>query len=228
MTLWKDRMSAILVRYQHLWILCYFILYLAWFDYVEETVTTHFHVIHVAMDDRIPFCEYFVIPYLLWFVYIAWGVLYFAIHNKKDYYRLCGFLFTGMTVFLVISTVYPNGHYLRPVSFSRSNICTMLVDWLYSVDTATNLFPSIHVYNSLAIHIAVAKSDHFKNHPLARAISLCLAGSIILATVFLKQHSLFDVMTAFLLAAIMYLVIYARDTKSPHRMAQPADTKLLG
>ena len=45
-------------KYKHLWILLYFFVYMAWFNYVEKTVTTHFHVIHVPIDDYIPFCEY--------------------------------------------------------------------------------------------------------------------------------------------------------------------------
>ena len=60
-------------KYKHLWILLYFFVYMAWFNYVEKTVTTHFHVIHVPIDDYIPFCEYFVIPYLLWFPFCRMG-----------------------------------------------------------------------------------------------------------------------------------------------------------
>ena len=92
-------------KYKHLWILLYFFVYMAWFNYVEKTVTTHFHVIHVPIDDYIPFCEYFVIPYLLWFPFVGWGIAYMALHNKTDYYKLCAFLFTEMTIFLIISTV---------------------------------------------------------------------------------------------------------------------------
>ena len=39
-------------KYKHLWILLYFFVYMAWFNYVEKTVTTHFHVIHVPIEDR--------------------------------------------------------------------------------------------------------------------------------------------------------------------------------
>ena len=57
--------------------LCFFYLifaiYLPWFGHLEKTVTTHFHVIHTALDDYIPFCEYFIIPYLLWFGYVGWA-----------------------------------------------------------------------------------------------------------------------------------------------------------
>ncbi len=195
-------------KYKHLLILTYFIFYLAWFQYVEKTVTTDFHIIHTALDDKIPFCEYFIIPYLLWFGFVAWGIAYFALHNKSEYYRLCAFLFAGMTIFLIISTIYPNGHYLRPYYFAHHNFYTMLCELLYSADTATNLFPSIHVYNSLGVFFAVAQSREFQGHRIAKILTFVLTVSIILATMFLKQHSTFDVFTAFLLAGIMYWVVY--------------------
>lgn len=204
----KEWMLGFHEKYKHLYILSYFFIYLIWFQYVEETVTTHFHVVHVAVDDYIPFCEYFIIPYLLWFAYVAWGIIHTARHNKQDYYRLCAFLFTGMTVFLMISTFYPNGHYLRPQYFAHHNVFTSLCEWLWAADTPTNLFPSIHVYNSIAVHLAVTQSSDLKHSKTVRFLSFTLMVSIILATMFLKQHSAFDVITAFLLAYVMYCIIY--------------------
>ena len=33
------------------------------------------------------------------FPFVGWGIAYMALHNKTDYYKLCAFLFTGMTIF---------------------------------------------------------------------------------------------------------------------------------
>jgi len=197
-------------KYKHAWVFLYALIYFPWFSYLERTVTNDFHVIHMAIDDKIPFVEYFVIPYFLWFAYIAFGIAYFFFKDKHDFYRLCTFLFAGMTIFLIISTIYPNGHDLRPDTFTRDNIFIDTVKWLYSTDTPTNLFPSIHVYNSLGVHIAISKSEHFKKHKWVRWISLFLCMSIILSTMFLKQHSFFDVITGFVMAGILYAFVYAK------------------
>jgi membrane-associated phospholipid phosphatase len=206
-------------KYKHALFLLYFLIYFPWFGYVEKMVTTHFHVVHVVLDDYIPFCEYFVIPYLLWFPYVAWGIAYMGLNCKEDYYKLCTFLFTGMTLFLLISTVYPNGHYLRPTYFAHHNLCTRLCEYLYATDTATNLFPSIHVYNSLGIHLAVMNNRKLRKNKMVQMISFILMVSIVLATMFIKQHSVFDVCCAFLLAYIMYRIIYRPRsvTVSKHR-----------
>lgn len=204
-------MKKFLKKYQHLWILSYFIIYLIWFNYVEKAVTTRFHVIHMTLDDYIPFCEYFVIPYFMWFGYVAWGVAYTALRNRTDFYKLCGFLFTGMTVFLIASTLYPNGHDLRPLYFSHHNIFTTLCGYLYSIDTPTNLFPSIHVYNSIGVHLMVVNSKDLKHKKTIQVVSFILCISIILSTMFIKQHSVFDVSTAIILGFVMNHIIYVRE-----------------
>ena len=37
------------------------------------------HIIHSLADDRIPFCEYFIIPYVMWYFFLIGTVIYFAI-----------------------------------------------------------------------------------------------------------------------------------------------------
>lgn len=192
-------------------LIAYGIVYLTWFCYLEKTVTKQYTVIHMALDDYIPFLEVFVIPYFLWFAYVAAVVLFLFFKDKTEYYKTCIFLFTGMTIFLIVSTIWPNGHHLRPHVMPRENIFTQLVSYLYKTDTATNLWPSIHVYNSLGAHFAIAKSRHMEHHRGVKAASFLLAASIILSTMFIKQHSLFDVLTGFGLAVIMYLVVYRDD-----------------
>ena len=78
----KTTFKDIIYKYRHAWVLSYGILYIAWFAYLEQTVTTKFHIITMPVDLKIPFCEYFIIPYLLWFAYIAFGVVYFFFFQK--------------------------------------------------------------------------------------------------------------------------------------------------
>ena len=206
------KMKRFWIKYKHgVPLLAYGVIYLSWFAYLERTVTKHYRVIHMTLDDYIPFCELFVIPYFLWFLYVSAEVIYFFFKNKEDYYKTCIFLFTGMTIFLIISTLWPNGHHLRPVVMPRDNILTQLIGYLYRTDTATNLWPSIHVYNSIGAHLAIVRSNAFANRPVIRRGSFVLCISIILSTMLIKQHSVFDVLTALVMAAVMYLIVYRFD-----------------
>lgn len=201
-------------QYKHLIpLLIYMLFYMTWWSHLEDTVTNDYRVIHMGIDDHIPFVEIFIIPYVAWFAYVSVTVLalFFRDETKKDYYRCLVFLFTGMTLFLMISTIMPNGHQLRPAVMPRDNVFTKMIAALWRSDTPTNLWPSIHVYNSLGAHFAIAKSKAFEHHGLLKKASLFLALSIILSTMFIKQHSFFDVLTAILLATVMYVIVYGRD-----------------
>ena len=199
-------------RYKHaIPLIVYAAIYCVWFAWLEKTVKYPPFIIHMKVDDMIPFNELFVIPYFLWFLYVSAVVLYCFFKNKQEYWKTCVFLFTGMTVFLVISTLWPNGHHLRPSVMPRENILTAMVAHLYRADTPTNLWPSIHVYNSIGAHLAVMHNQKLADNKILRRGSLTLCVSIILSTVFIKQHSMFDVLTAFIMAGIMYLVVYQAD-----------------
>lgn len=197
--------------------LIYMVVYFVWFGILEQLPGRDYTIIHMKIDDKIPFCEYFIVPYLLWFFYVAWIIIYLFFKDKEGYKKCCIFLFSGMTVFLIISTLFPNIQYLRPSSMPRDNIFSKLVLYLYSVDTNTNIWPSIHVYNSLGVFFAVMNNERLSNQKFTRSASFFLTVAIILSTVFLKQHSLFDVMTACLMATFFYVIAYRMDVLSSIR-----------
>ena len=159
----KNRFTELVKKYKHAWVLLYIFIYMPWFMYLEKHVTTHYHVIQVELDEQIPFIEYFIIPYLLWFVFIIAAFLYFFYTDVPGFYKMAKFMFTGMTVFLIISTVFPNGQDLRPVVFERDNIFVDMVRTLYRADTCTNVFPSLHVFNSLSVCVAISESNALRN-----------------------------------------------------------------
>jgi len=214
-------------RYSHAWVFLYALIYLPWFFWLEQQVTTDYYVIQSPLDQYIPFVEYFIIPYLLWFAFIVVGAGYFFFTDQKSFYKMAAFLIIGMTVFLIICTVFPNGLHLRPTTFARENLFTRMVQKLYLTDTPTNVLPSIHVFNSLGIAVAVAHSDALRNRRWIQGMTYAFAGLIILSTVFLKQHSVTDVIAAFALAAVIYPFIYAPDKrKVPKLSSRPAHSRI--
>lgn len=188
----------------------YMLVYLLCFQYLEQRQVS-IHVIQFGIDAYIPFCEYFIVPYLLWFAYVAGAVLMLTTKDKEEGNRLVFFLMAGMTIFLIVSAVFPNGHYLRPKVFERDNICVYLVKRLYAIDTSTNIVPSIHVYNSIAVMIAVWRTKLLKGKVLQKGFMMLLGVSIICSTVLLKQHSMLDVLLACILSALMYSVCYSNE-----------------
>ncbi len=208
----NSRIVSLYRKYGHcIPLLLYMAVYLIWFAWLEKTNTKNYQVIHVAADDYIPFCEVFVVPYFLWFAYVAAVVIFLFFKNRQDYYKACIFLCTGMTIFLAISTLFPNGHHLRLTQMPRDNIFTQMVEFLWQTDTPTNLWPSIHVFNSMGAHFAVIRSSELGARKWIRISSFLLSISIILSTMFIKQHSVFDVLTGIAMGAVMYVLVYRKN-----------------
>lgn len=204
-------MRAFLQKYKHAWVLSYLFIYFYWFLSLEQRTGVPMKTIHIALDDYIPFNEWFYIPYMLWFGYVVVVVAYFFFYQKEDFYKTTSFLFIGMTICLTIYTFWPNCQNLRPHTFERNNILVSMVQLLYQADTSTNVCPSIHVFNSLVSHTAIMNSQLLKDKKWIRRGSFVLMLLICLSTVFLKQHSVFDGICALALYAIMYPFVHKID-----------------
>ena len=203
---------------KHVWLIAgYFALYLLGFQLLEARGPKELHLIHTVLDDRIPFCEYFIVPYVLWFFYVAAAVAYFAFFQKsvKEYWQFMISLGIGMTLFLLVSWFWPNGHDLRPKLPEDGSGFVEMVRMLYRIDTPTNILPSIHVFNSLAVAAAVDRCRTLEGRRILRRASWVLAGLIVLSTMFLKQHSVFDVLCGITLYGAVYRLVYIRKAFWP-------------
>ena len=178
------------------------------------------HIINGPLDDMIPFCEVFIIPYFLWFAYIVASCVIMVLKaDNQEFIRFALSLIIGMSLCMVICMVYPNGLTLRPDTLP-DNAFGRLVAGLYATDTPTNVFPSIHVYNSIAVHTALSKCKALKNHKGLLTGSLILCILICMSTVFLKQHSLYDVGGAFVLMGVIYYVLYILPERRAQKQAE--------
>lgn len=214
-------MKSFMKKWGHCLLALYLLIYMPCFTYLEKHVTTNYNLIHCTLDDKIPFCEFFIIPYYIWFIFVAAACVWFFFKSQGECIHMGAYLIIGMTIAVITYFVYPNGlGDFRPHEFPRENFCTDLVRMLYKSDTSTNVLPSLHVYNTLVVVIAVFKSKTFPKHHTAVKVTVSVIGLLICAsTMFLKQHSVYDVIAAIALAAILYPLIYKSRLLAKFRKA---------
>ncbi len=193
-------------QYRHFLLLILFGVIYTWFIYCERTVVPKY-IMFSPIDLKIPFVKEFVIPYLFWYIYMAFGFIYLGFVSKRDYYRLFLFMFIGMSICYTVYTVLPNGQNLRP-DVVGNDIFSKAIRRIYAKDTPTNVAPSIHVLNSIAVHIGLIGYKPFKENRVLRLTSLVCMLSICASTVLIKQHSILDVIWAVILSGGLYLAIY--------------------
>lgn len=200
---------AFIRKYKHIgWFLLYSAFYMPAFRIIEQAGHVHYHIIHTWLDEKIPFCRFFIVPYFLWFGFIGAGIAWFVIccKSRDEYYKLISMLMIGMTVFVVVSVVYPNRLDLRPSSVEGNDIFSILCRYLYRTDTPTNVLPSIHVYNSMAVCYAVNGNAELRKRKRIIAGTDVLTLLIILSTMFLKQHSVIDVSMGIVMSVVLQVI----------------------
>lgn len=165
----------------------YFSLYFLTESIIPEQSCTP---VYCFLDDWIPFCEWFIIPYVLWYVLIAGSLLYFALHNIDSFKKLSTYIIITQVAAMAIYILFPTRQDLRPESFPRENFLTQIVALLYHFDTNTNVCPSLHVAYSLGIASVWIKEKEVSR--LLKAGIVIFVISVCLSTAFIKQHSVLD------------------------------------
>lgn len=203
----KQKPGKLFYAYRHAaFLLCFVLLYAGYF--LTQKYSPSPHMISCPLDQLIPFCEWFIIPYYFWYIYIIVPVVYFLFVSREDFICMSLYLFSGMAVCLLCFYFYPTGIDFRPTVFARDNFAVGLVKLLYAADQPKNVCPSLHCYESAVIHIAIVKSRIFSSKRFIRYLSLCVMILIWISTVFVKQHSVIDLFFSAVLTAVLYWAVY--------------------
>lgn len=206
-------------KYRHSLYLLYLPIFLLGFYLLEKYEAPYYTDIYCRFDSYIPFCEIFVIPYLLWFPFLIGGLAFFLILSfrvssvKYDFVRLAFFLMVGLTICLATYVIWPSSLHLRPLHYPRDNVFTALCGIIQGIDPPVNVCPSMHVYTSLTLLYCLWGSSYLNSkkssakwnwRPWLRYGSLILTILIVLSTVFIRQHSVVDVVFALILSLLLY------------------------
>jgi len=192
---------------RHIVFALYILLYLPLFYLEEKYLRTGYLVSYLPIDDLIPFCEWFAIPYYAWEPYLfLTGFYLFATRPAafKDYMRFIGWSFFAS---VMIFALLPNGQNLRPTTFDHNNFCVQILKWTYATDTNTNVCPSLHVVGTLGAMFAMWRIQ-IPHNRFWRAAYMALGVVISISTVFVKQHSVLDVLVGIAVAVLFYFIVY--------------------
>ncbi len=169
----------------------YFLLYILTENLIPEESC---RPMHCRLDDIVPFCEYFIIPYVGWYFLIAGSLLYFALYNPDNFKNMMKFIIVTQVVAMAIYIIFPNRQDLRPTEFTNSNVFTWLVGLIYHFDTSTNVCPSLHVAYSIGIASTWLKEASASKWSKAGITVFCLL--VCVSVMFVKQHSAIDILVA--------------------------------
>ena len=169
---------------------------LYWFLKLFQSNPTY---LYYYLDDKIPFLGRFVYIYNMFypFCFVAFYFLYKK--EAKTYYKgaiagVMGYLICDI-IFLFMPTIM-----YRPVIPNIDPITNLVLKITYLYDNPPlNCFPSIHCLFCFQVIFSYLLS---KCKTKKKAIITIIATLIIISTLFIKQHFIYDVIAAFLVCLI--------------------------
>ena len=197
-------------QFRHLKLLSSWIFYFLMYFLTENLIPPErCHVMHCALDDLIPFNEFFLIFYVFWYFLVFGSLAYYLFYDVKQFSRLQTFILITQVVAMAIYIIWPSRQDMRPAVFPRENALTALMAFIYSFDTSTGVCPSLHVAYSLGI-LSVGLKD--RALPVwVKVLLTFVVFMICIAVCFVKQHSALDVLAALpvcLLAEILTFHVF--------------------
>ncbi|MBQ8236684.1 MAG: phosphatidic acid phosphatase [Oscillospiraceae bacterium] len=199
-------------EYRHLFLLLGWVVYFALYFLTENLIPAEqCYPVHCALDDVVPFCEWFIIPYVSWYLLIVGSLVYFLLYNVDGFKKLQTYIILTQVIAVAVYIVFPNRQDLRPEVFPRENLLTGLIGLIYAVDTNTGVCPSLHVAYSLGI-----ASTWLRERSVPGWVRACIAvwcGVICISVAFVKQHSVADIFAAMGMCLFVEWFVFFRKKK---------------
>ena len=147
--------------------------------------------IESPLDHMLPLVPFFVVFYILAFG--QWILCYLLIgYEDKEY---CTRFFVGeiiakvmcLVIFLILPTT------LNRPEITGNGVFERLLAFIYSVDAADNLFPSIHCLESWLCYRGCRKLKNSRMPGWFSGVNLMMTLLVFASTVLCKQHVLIDI-----------------------------------
>ncbi|QCX34694.1 phosphatase PAP2 family protein [Caloramator sp. E03] len=155
-----------------------------------------FHNLTTNLDNMIPVVPAFIIFYFGSYLFWIFNYILISRISQESCYRLAISDILGKLTCFIIYVAFPTTN-IRP-NITTSGVFVDMLKFLYNVDAANNLFPSIHVLVSWYCFIGLRNN---KTIPAwYKYFSLFMAIMISISTLTTKQHVIADVIAGVVLA----------------------------
>lgn len=157
-----------------------------------------------ALDRMVPLVPWTILIYLG--CYLFWIVNYIMIgHQEKEaFYRFIAADLLSRLVCGIIFLLLPTTN-VRP-ELPPDSLFTPAMQWLWSVDEASNLFPSIHCLVSWLCYVGVRGRKEIPGW--YRAFSCLFAVAVFISTQTTKQHYVVDIIGAVVIAEGCFFIAH--------------------
>ena len=155
-----------------------------------EYFQSGFHDVKRGIDDKIPFVEWSVLVYVLWFPLIALFPIALFYVNEEYYVFYITAMFMEVVLSVICYMIYPTA-FKRPKPSDKLSGKLMAIVFKGSY-RGVNCAPSLHCSSCYLIIFTALMAMH----NVTGIISIIVAVAIVISTMTTKQHTVIDVLSA--------------------------------
>lgn len=158
----------------------------------------------IPLDNKIPLVSEFIFIYLLTFPLAIFGFLWIASKDKKHFFNvwltaIISFAISGIIYFFFQTQ-------MTKLDFVATSFADKLMVWTWGACKPINCFPSQHV--TMATSLILDYHNQQKTTPAwLRWTNYICAILIMMATVFLKQHFVVDIIGSLAIMIPTYIIV---------------------
>lgn len=160
------------------------------------------YLLQSSLDDAIPFISWFIYFYILWYIMLFFVPLIIYVKSKDVFYKYMAMYLISVVICGIVFLLFPTT--INRYEVIGGDFTSKLVRLIYKMDIPpVNCLPSIHCLVAMLFMYGIAKVN-VKNEvkALVWVISIC----IIISTLFVKQHVVYDVIASFIVVCLTLLI----------------------
>ena len=172
----------------------------------QATLNPNHYAMFTEWELKIPLIPWMIYPYISLNLLLV--VAAFVLKEVSSVKGFCMSLIIAAVIAGFIFYFFPG-----QLGFVRETVpgYEHFFDFMFAIDHPHNLYPSLHVtYSTLAILAMIEQTSNKIFHAFMWVWLLLISSSV----VFVHQHHLFDIVTGFILALILYKTVYQRVHKT--------------
>lgn len=176
-----------------------FVVVYGWCNKQAALAPVRYHL-YTDWEISLPLIPWMIYPYIS--LNLLFLVCAFVLKENSSIKGFCVSLMVAAICAGVIFYLFPG-----QLGFARETVpgYEHYFDFMFSIDHPHNLFPSLHItYSSLAIFAMREQTNSKSFHYFLYIWLAAITASVVLV----HQHHLFDIVTGFILAMIVYKKVY--------------------
>lgn len=172
--------------------------------FISKLLIRNPKLIGCNLDNSIPFLPGFIYIYILWYIALVIIPYYVSQKSKTSFAKYVVTYIISLLICGIIFVVYPNT--IKRATIEGTGITKTLVKIIYFLDTPVNCLPSIHCLYSYLFIFAIFDTKKSTSIYLKILVTI-FSIAVVFATLFVKQHVIYDSIAALIVASIIWIVV---------------------